>query len=169
MLLLLRSSSGWLPAGRLAVFPAAVLLGMLAAGCGLFSSDEASLPGVYESNAFRVERADGSVDDVGEDGAELTMTLTDDGRVAEGRLVVPTDSTDLERSFSGTYTRDGDRVTFDFEGGALAEDYFRTGTPLGAVEWVFYDQNSALLGADADAYVLFLEREGDVPDALAGE
>lgn len=156
-------------ANHLAAPLAALLLGALAAGCGLLSSDEAPLPGVYESDEFRVERDGGTVDDVEGDGAVLEMTLTEDRRVVNGRLVVPQGEDEETFAFTGTYERDGDRVAFDFEGDALAEDYFNTGTPLSEVEWIFYDQNDARLGADAESYVLFLDREGDVPEASANE
>jgi hypothetical protein len=144
-----------------------LLAGTLGAGCGLFSTDEASLPGVYELEAFRVQRAGGEVEDVGSAGATLEMTLTEDGRVVEGQFTAG-DSAPAE-IFTGTYTRDGDRVTFDFDAGVLLAD-FGTGTPLAQVEWIFYDEkDDPLLGADADAYVLFLERTGDGPEAPAAE
>ena len=144
-----------------------LLAGTLGAGCGFFSTDEASLPGVYELEELRVQRADGEVENVGSAGATLEMTLTEDGRVVEGQFAVE-DSAPAE-VFTGPYARDGDRVTFDFAAGALSTD-FGTGTPLAQIEWIFYDEKEdPLLGADADAYVLFLERTGDRPEAPAAK
>ena len=132
-------------------------------GCGFFSSDDKPLPGVYESGTFRIQTTGGEVIDVGEAGGVLEMTLMQDGQV-RGQLYVPAGDPPHSRprqvfvAFSGTYERNGERVRFDF-GGELSRDYFDTGTPLGAIPWSFYE-NDGTLRADADRYVIFLERKG---------
>lgn len=145
---------------RLLVAPLLAVWLLTAGGCGFFSSDGEPLPGVYETVEFRIQTTDGDVIDVGEAGASLGMTLREDGSVEQGQLRIPADlqgsEGNMDEPFAGTYVRNGEQVTFDFEG-ALATDYFNTGTPLAEVRWTFYE-NDARLGADADGYVLFLEK-----------
>ena len=132
---------------------------LTAAGCGFFSSDSPPLPGVYETEEFRIQTAAGERFDVGEAGAFLEMTLREDGTV-EGTLRVPAGAgvgARAEETFTGTYQRSGQRVTFDFNGEALSED-FGTGTPLAQVAWIFFEEDDGRLVADAEGYVLFLER-----------
>ena len=146
---------------RLPAVAFAALLLVGAAGCGFFSSDEEALPGVYEVDEFRFQNSQGQTFDVGDDGVTFTLTLTEDGQVTEGQLTVPSDAEGvagrIEVFFSGTYERDGERVAFSFDGEALAEDYFDTGTPLAELEWVFFEKDG-VLRADAEPYVLFLEK-----------
>ncbi|PSQ70072.1 MAG: hypothetical protein BRD29_00425 [Bacteroidetes bacterium QH_2_67_10] len=135
-------------------------------GCGFFSSDEEPLPGVYVSEEFRIQNSDGDIFDLGEKGAALEMTLAEDGEVTNGRLAVPAGvegACAVEESFTGDYERDGQRVTFQFDGDSLAAGCFDTDTPLREVEWAFYE-NDATLRADADGYVLFLEKQHGVGD-----
>jgi hypothetical protein len=156
-----------------ALFAASLLAGpVIVAGCGLLSSDEEPLSGVYAADEFRVRDTTGDITNLGDAGAELELTLTDDGRVTDGRFVVPADvegACEADESFSGAYERSGDqRVTFDYEG-ALAEDCFGTGTPPAEVPFDFYENDGTLRAAD-DApdddhgYVLFLDREGAVSE-----
>lgn len=143
----------------------AALLLAAPVGCGFFSSDEEPLPGVYVSEEFRIQNSDGEIFDLGEKGAALEMTLTEDGQV-DGRFAVPAGvegACAVEESFTGDYERDGQRVTFQFAGDSLAAGCFDTNTPLREVEWAFYE-NDATLRADADGYVLFLEKQRGVGD-----
>jgi hypothetical protein len=152
----------------------AVLLAALSlaaqAGCGFLSDDDEPLPGVYASDEFRIQDTTGRTVDVGEAGGALELTLTDDGQVTDGRLTVPAEvggaNCPSEASLTGTYQRSGDqRVTFDYETGALVSDCFgNTGTPLAEVPFEFYE-NDGTLRAVADGYVLFLDREGDGGEA----
>ena len=142
----------------------AALLLAAPVGCGFFSSDEEPLPGEYVSEEFRIQNSDGEIFDLGENEDALEMTL-EDGQV-DGRLAVP-DGVEgacaVEESFTGAYERDGQRVTFQFAGDSLAAGCFDTDTPLREVEWAFYE-NDATLRADADGYVLFLEKQRGVGD-----
>lgn len=144
---------------------ALLLLLPAAAGCGLFSSEEEPLSGVYESNEFRIQNTAGETFNLGASGAQLEMTLTEHGRVMNGRLFVPADADGvdgpIDESFTGTYTRVDDQVRFDFDDGALSGD-LGTGTPLADVSWLFFE-NDATLRADDDGYVLFLEKESAAP------
>lgn len=137
---------------------ASVALG--GAGCGLLSSeDEEPLPGTYESTVFRVQTSEGRVD-LEDAGATFQMTLTDTGQIRAGRLEVPAEieGTHCENTtFSGTYDRKGRRVMLDFDGHSFEEDCFDAGTPLAEVPWVFYERNASL-GADAEGYVLLMEK-----------
>jgi hypothetical protein len=148
--------------------PLAVLLASLlagTAGCGLFSSEEEPLSGVYESDQFRVQTSDGAIFDVGDAGGSLDMTLTDDGQVS-GRLVVPGDAgagVNVDVPFTGSYQRAAGRVVFTFDRGALSLDFFDTDEPLAEVAWTFFEKE-AQIAAQSDAYVLVLEKQGSVEE-----
>lgn len=69
------------------------------------------------------EDDEGSVTDLLEDGATLTLTLGDDGTTA-GELTIPeggTDGQDLVADLEGTWTLDGFAVTLHNESGTFLE------------------------------------------------
>lgn len=149
----------------LPLLAAALLLG--AAGCT--SDDDEPLPGTYRSTEFRLQTDDGAVVDVDDAGGRLELVLGDDGRVESGFLVTPglacalltgeacPGGAGLMLDLAGSYTRDGDALTFDLNGNSFVED----------VRWN-YDGNDGILRAGAVLrergirdYVVFLEKQDD--------
>lgn len=90
---------------------------------GITSED---LPGTYEVVAWTVTDEDGNETDMLDEGAELTITLGDDG-TTDGDLLVPGgdgDGEDLEVPLDGTFSFDEDAalLEIDHEEDAFVEE-----------------------------------------------
>lgn len=110
---------------RLKKLATTVALGAVALiGCDdATEPDMATVAGSYQATTFVGHTETGDIDVLAE-GGSLTMTLTATGTTT-GSLFVPggeEDGTDAVVDLSGTWTLDGDEVTFDHDSDTFLRD-----------------------------------------------